>query len=80
MMCPKCGSIKYKKNGHRRGLQRYKCNKCKREWSEARGQEPLSDINSSTATEELNYKYITDNVVAKKPPTLKSLLKRLDPT
>lgn len=78
MMCPKCGSIKYKKNGHRRGLQRYKCNKCKREWSEARGQEPLSDINSSTATEELNYKYITDNVVAKKPPTLKSLLKKFD--
>ena len=78
MMCPNCSSNKYKKNGHRRGLQRYKCNECKKEWSDSRSEEPLSNINSSTATEELNYKYITDNVVAKKPPTLKSLLEKFD--
>jgi len=77
-MCPNCSSNKYKKNGHRRGLQRYKCNECKKEWSDSRSEEPLSNINSSTATEELNYKYITDNVVAKKPPTLKSLLEKFD--
>ena len=78
MTCPNCGSNKYKKNGHRNGLQRYKCNECLREWSDSRRQEPLSNMNTSSSTEELNYKYITDNVVSKKAPTLKSLLKKFD--
>ncbi len=78
MMCPKCSSNKYKKNGHRNGLQRYKCNECYKEWSDSRGQEPLSNVNTSSSTEELNYKYITDNVVCKKAPTLESLLKKFN--
>ena len=78
MMCPKCGSNKYKKNGKRNDLQRYKCNECYREWSDTRGDEPLSNVNTSSFTEELNYTYITDNVVSGKAPTLDSLLKKFE--
>jgi hypothetical protein len=76
MKCPRCGSEKYKKNGKRNDVQRYKCNDCNREWSDARGEEPLSNVNTSSFTQELNYTYITDNVVSGKAPTLESLLKK----
>ena len=78
MTCPKCGSSKCKKNGKRNDLQRYKCNSCYKEWSDSRGDEPLSNVNTSSFTEELNYTYITDNVVSGKAPTLESLLEKFD--
>ena len=28
--CPRCGSLKYKKNGKRKGVQNYTCQSCKR--------------------------------------------------
>ena len=76
MMCPRCSSNKYKKNGKKNDFQRYKCNKCSREWIDGHNCEPLTNVNSSSISEELNYKHITDNVVDGKAPTLKTLLNK----
>ena len=75
-MCPRCSSNKYKKNGKKNDFQRYKCNKCSREWIDGHNCEPLANVNSSSISEELNYKHITDNVVDGKAPTLETLLNK----
>ena len=78
MRCPKCGSEKFKKNGKRGGYQRYKCNSCNREWSDSNGNEPLKNFDTSSYVEELNYSYVTDNVVTGEAPTLEDLLNKFN--
>ena len=62
MTCPKCGSIKNKKNGKTKDVQRYKCKDCGREYLEEYDDIPTSNTNTSSVIEELNYTYVTDNV------------------
>ena len=78
MRCPKCGSTKFKKNGKRNGNQRYKCNVCNKEWSDSNGNEPLKNFDTSSYVEELNYSYVTDNVVTGEAPTLEDLLNKFN--
>ena len=78
MRCPKCGSKKFKKNGKRGGYQRYKCNNCNSEWSDSNGNEPLKNFDTSSYVEELNYSYVTDNVVTGEAPTLEDLLNKFN--
>ena len=78
MTCPKCGSIKNKKNGKRNGIQRYKCHDCNREYLEEYDDIPTSNTNTSSVVEELNYTYVTDNVTTGKTPTLENLLNKFE--
>lgn len=75
MNCRHCGSDSYKKNGRRGTVQRYKCNTCKREYSDSYDNNNNSNTNTSSYVEEMNYIYI-DDVENKKAPTLKSILKK----
>ena len=48
MSCKYCGSNKYKKNGKRGHVQRYKCNKCNREYSDSYENNNNSNVNTSS--------------------------------
>jgi hypothetical protein len=76
MTCPKCGSMKNKKNGKKKDTQRYKCKDCNREYLEGYDNIPTSNTNTSSAVEELNYTYLTDNIATGETPTLESLLSK----
>ena len=76
MTCPNCGSIKNKKNGKVKEVQRYKCHDCKREFLEEYADIPMSNVNTSSMVEELNYTYLTDNVATGEAPSLETLLKK----
>ena len=77
MTCPNCGSNKNKKNGKRNDIQRYKCHDCTREFLEEYDV-PISNVNTSSVVEELNYTYVTDNITTGKAPTLDSLLDKFE--
>ena len=77
MNCPDCNSLNTKKNGVRRGLQRYNCNSCKRHWTEGTATPQLvSGVTSiSSSWDELNYKFIDAEFSGGEgPPTLDELL------
>jgi len=77
MYCPDCNSENIRKNGVRRGLQRYACNKCKRNWTEGSSTPQLSGRVTSTSSswDDLNYKFIDAEFLSEKgPPTLDELL------
>ena len=76
MTCPNCGSIKNKKNGKVKEVQTYKCHDCKREFLEEYADIPMSNVNTSSMVEELNYTYLTDNVATGEAPSLETLLKK----
>jgi|TARA_Y100000296_G_scaffold87172_1_gene130312 hypothetical protein len=78
MTCPKCGSDYIKKNGKRGEVQRYKCNNCKKGFSNTDDFFSDSNISTSSMVEELNYVYITDNVSDGKAPTLQTLLEKFN--
>ena len=78
MTCPKCGSDYVKKNGKRGEVQRYKCNNCKKGFSNTDDFFSDSNISTSSMVEELNYVYITDNVSDGKAPTLQTLLEKFN--
>ena len=78
MTCPKCGSDYVKKNGKRGEVQRYKCNNCKKQFSNTDDFFSDSNISTSSMVEELNYVYITDNVSDGKAPTLQTLLEKFN--
>ena len=78
MTCPKCGSDYVKKNGKRGEVQRYKCNNCKKQFSNTDDFFNDSNVSTSSMVEELNYVYITDNVSDGKAPTLQTLLEKFN--
>ena len=78
MTCPKCGSDYVKKNGKRGEVQRYKCNNCKKQFSNTDDFFNDSNVSTSSMVEELNYIYITDNVSDGKAPTLQTLLEKFN--
>ena len=78
MTCPKCGSDYIKKNGKRGEVQRYKCNNCKKGFSNTDDFFSDSNMSTSSMVEELNYVYITDNVSDGKAPTLQTLLEKFN--